>query len=664
MSASEVGWRVEDHVKKWAWVPYQVAPDLADRSSPRRWLTHRRFVLAVPDDKPRFAAKLDATALAEVPTDVRADLIAGADEILAGRWTLLGVRRQDMEGPDWFFDPRTGRTAPSTRYCFAIDHRSEEVTGNIKQIWELSRMQHVTVLAAAFALSGDERYADRAGQHLRSWWARNPFLSGVHWTSGIELGLRLISWVWARRLLEAWAGTPRLFEENPAALEQIWWHQRYLARFRSRGSSANNHVVAEAAGQLVSSLAFAWFAESERWAAQAGTLLEEELAKNTFPSGVDREMASEYHGFVAELGLLAAAEADRAGRPLSDGTWQVLCRMVDVMAATVDVSLRPARQGDGDDGKGLLLGPPEANRYMSLLALGRRVLGAPDWWPACPPDANSILVASLADKHAGLERPRSRPYHFADAGMTILRSRPDEGPEIWCRLDAGPHGFLSIAAHAHADALALEVRHNGTEILADPGTYCYNSEPAFRSYFRSTLGHNTVEVGHQDQSTSGGPTLWARHAQSRVTGLQVDEDGEAMVWSAEHDGYKVLDPPVTHRRTVKLFRGRRLLEIVDTVETVGHHPVRVAFHLGPDVSAEMGSNATVERRWSAGQVGSATATLHLPQGPTWSLWRGSTDPVLGWYSCRFGKKQPSVSLVGECTCSGRLDLQTLLQFQC
>ena len=49
--------------------------------------------------------------------------------------------------------------------------------------------------------------------------------------------------------------------------------------------------------------------------------------------------------------------------------------MVDVMAATVDVSLRPARQGDGDDGKGLLLGPPEANRYMSLLAFGRRVLG-------------------------------------------------------------------------------------------------------------------------------------------------------------------------------------------------------------------------------------------------------------------------------------------------
>ena len=121
MSASEVGWRVEDHVKKWAWVPYQVAPDLADRSSPRRWLTHRRFVLAVPDDKPRFAATLDATALAEVPTDVRADLIAGADEILAGRWTLLGVRRQDMEGPGLVLRPAD--RSDGSEHALLLRHR-------------------------------------------------------------------------------------------------------------------------------------------------------------------------------------------------------------------------------------------------------------------------------------------------------------------------------------------------------------------------------------------------------------------------------------------------------------------------------------------------------------------------------------------------------------
>ena len=77
--------------------------------------------------------------------------------------------------------------------------------------------------------------------------------------------------------------------------------------------------------------------------------------------------------------------------------------------------------------------------------------------------------------------------------MTILR-----GPgEIWCRCDGGPHGFLSIAAHAHADALSVEVRHDGVDVLADPGTYCYHGQPEWRQYFRSTLGHNTLRAGRR-----------------------------------------------------------------------------------------------------------------------------------------------------------------------
>ena len=147
------------------------------------------------------------------------------------------------------------------------------MTGNVKQVWELSRLQHVTLLAAAYAVSGSDTYADAAARQLSSWWDENPFLSGVHWTSGIEIGLRLVSWVWTRRLLDDWPGAADLFEDNPTALAQIWWHQRYLAAFRSRGSSANNHVVAEAAGQLVAALAFPWFPESQKWADASAALL-------------------------------------------------------------------------------------------------------------------------------------------------------------------------------------------------------------------------------------------------------------------------------------------------------------------------------------------------------------------------------------------------------
>ena len=96
--------------------------------------------------------------------------------------------RTDLKRPDWFRDPVTGRRSDPDQYAFRVDHRSEEEVGNVKQVWELSRLQHLTLLATAWFLTKDERYAGRVADHLRSWWRENPFLSGVHWTSGIELG--------------------------------------------------------------------------------------------------------------------------------------------------------------------------------------------------------------------------------------------------------------------------------------------------------------------------------------------------------------------------------------------------------------------------------------------------------------------------------------------
>src|SRR5439155_21204039 len=104
--------------------------------------------------------------------------------------------------------------------------------------------------------------------------------------------------------------------------------------------------IAEAAGQLVASCAFPWFGESESWRRKSAQLLERELIRNTFPSGIGRELASGYHCFAAELALLAAVEADARDRPLSPATWQRQCAMVDSAAALLDERLRPPRQGD------------------------------------------------------------------------------------------------------------------------------------------------------------------------------------------------------------------------------------------------------------------------------------------------------------------------------
>ncbi len=540
MSPAEMAGRGLAVSRRAAWSRRQVLPG-AEIPLPPGLLEDRAFPTPLPHGTHEH-----------VPTAAADAVIAAADRILAGDWSLLGTGRPDIADPDWFLDPVTGRRAPQHTLAFRIDHRDESRTGNVKTVWELSRHHHLTVLASAWWLTGEDAYAQLLAEQLRSWWSENPFLSGVHWTSGIELGVRLVSWAWVRRLLHEWPKVEELFDVNPEALAQIWWHQQYLAAFRSRGSSANNHVVAEACGRLVAACAFPWFAESETWRRDAAQQLQRELRSNTFDSGVNRELASDYHRFVTELGLVAATEAEAAGHPVEQRTWDLLAASLDAAAAMVDVSGRPPRQGDGDEGRALVLDDPDGDPWGQLLALGGALVGDLPWWPAQRETvAGTVAAALLPALPVVSARPQRAPRVFPDAGMTLLRTCPEDGPEIWCRCDGGPHGFLSIAAHAHADALSVEVRYDGVEVLVDPGTYCYHGEPQWRGYFRSTLAHNTLEIDGENQSSDGGPFLWTKHASTEVSQADVPDEG-VQTWTAHHTGYARLDPALRHERTVSL----------------------------------------------------------------------------------------------------------------
>ncbi|MFD9137908.1 alginate lyase family protein [Streptomyces bottropensis] len=618
--------------------PREVGGRVGDTLRRRRWRSAPPRSPAVTGA--RFTAVLPAGTVAAVPPHAAKRLVTAADRLMDGHAEYFGVLRDDLADPDWCHDPKTGRRAPWA-HAFDVPYRDEDAVGDIKQIWELSRHQYLTVLAAAYAVTGDERYAERVAAHLRSWWAANTPLRGVHWTSGIELGIRLLSWVWVRRLLDGWPGAAGLFEGNPVAHRQIWHHQRWLAAFPSRGSSANNHVIAETAGQFAAACAFDWFPSSARWRTDALRSLERQLRANTFPSGLNRELATEYHGLVLELGLAALAEADAAGVPVPATVRLVLLRMTDALAAVVDNRLRPPRQGDADDGHGLVVDGAGTDRWASLLATGDAVFGRLDWWPAVTgTDVRTPLLAALVRPHPregtapAVARPATRPDRFADAGMTILR-----GPqEIWCRCDGGPHGFLSIAAHAHADALSLEVRHDGVDVLADPGTYCYHGQPEWRRYFRSTLGHNTLELDGDDQSVSGGPFLWTRQARSRV--LVADTSGQGVArWCAEHDGYE----PSVHRRRVELTAASRELRVSDEVRGP-RRAVRLAFHLGPAIAADL-VGTVAELTWTRDGE-DRSAVLELPGQLSWRAHRGESDPPLGWYSAGFGRKEPVTTLIG------------------
>ena len=101
------------------------------------------------------------------------------------------------------------------------------------------------------------------------------------------------------------------------------------------------------------------------------------------------------------------------------------------------------------------------------------------------------------------------------------------------------------------------------DILADPGTYCYHGEPAWRSYFRSTIAHNTIELDGRNQSSDGGPFLWLRHANAPE--IEVADTGEARSGPPSTTA-TCRSPAGRHRRSVRLDRASRSVDIVDEIE--------------------------------------------------------------------------------------------------
>jgi hypothetical protein len=97
-----------------------------------------------PPGERGFTAVLPPGTEALVPGPARDAVLASAGALLDGEWDVLGVARTDLAAPDWFHDPVTGRRSAPDRYCFRISTRSPEQTGNIKQVWEISRLQHLT----------------------------------------------------------------------------------------------------------------------------------------------------------------------------------------------------------------------------------------------------------------------------------------------------------------------------------------------------------------------------------------------------------------------------------------------------------------------------------------------------------------------------------------
>ncbi len=574
-------------------------------------------------------------------------LLDEAENYLRGDYNFLNITCREPS-LNWHLDPQNNKLAP-LMFALDLNYRDVGLVGNVKNIWEKNRHHHLTVMSAAYALSQEEKYAFAVAEQLQDWIAKNPFPLGVNWSSSLELGIRLISWVWIDRLLRGSEVHELLFGESGVLWPSIYWHQWLISKHYSHGSSANNHLIGEIAGLFISSCHWPVFPLSKRWQSLSWNILEQEISRQTFPSGLNREQAFSYHIFTTEFFLLAGIEAEMHQIAISDQYKSLVQSMLEVIPPLTDVGGNLPRYGDGDEGMVLQIRPHQSSRTDWLFRLGRQWLCA----KVPLPDRNSgYLAASLVnfpakDTVGKISLPNSS-FAFSDAGLYVLAQNRGKPQEIVCLADAGDLGFLSIAAHSHADALAFTLSVGGVPIIVDPGTYVYHTDNHWRNYFRSTKAHNTITIDDLDQSKSEGIFLWTRKAKTKVLDWKKTDDGGVL--TAEHDGYTCMNEGIIHRRQITL--NQQGLEILDRLQGKGVHHIEWRLHFSPQCSVTLQEECCLVK-WHSGLL-----AIYLDRQIQWNLLQGETDG--GWYSSGFNIKQPTATLVGSTEIKGSIVLKNSL----
>ena len=569
-------------------------------------------------------------------------LVDRGDALLQHRFDIFELTDLELgDELDWHHDPRTGRSFPH-RPSHRIDHRDARRYGDVKYVWELNRLQHLVTLALAARLSERAELVTEIALQLRRWRAANPVLEGVNWKSPLELGMRLLSWSQLLFLL------PDERELRESGLDElIFQHQEVVRRFYSRHSSANNHLIGEMVGLYVSSTLWET-PESARWRAAAKERLVEAMTKQVGDDGVSLELSTEYHLFVTELFLTAAARGEVVGDPFPRSYWRRLCTMLDFVAAVRDRSGNFPRFGDGDGGTTLLFPGGDAARasFLAGLAEGSWTAGAQEWLRGL------MLLWGLEPQALPLERCPTPPV-FEGGGYTALavdRGGPEERLAVF---DGGALGMPPTYAHGHADALGFWLSWCGQEILVDPGTYRYEALSGWRDVFRSTASHSTVRVDGMDQSEIAGTFLWRHAAKASIE--RIEEDEHRLSATASHDGYKRLAQPVEHHRTLSLAKQRPEVSILDRLVGEGKHLIELFFHFAPECEVRQAGEALFEISTPGVRL-----LLELDPGLERTIHRGDEELRLGWTSRSFGSKEPSTVLVAAASLDLPCDLESLI----
>jgi hypothetical protein len=607
-----------------------------------------------------FAGVEDVSAIAKVFPDHQRAVVTAAAAATQNRFDLLGYRNLWFGNPiDWHLDPVWRRRSPRVHWS-RLNPLDMATVGDSKIVWELNRHQWLVQLAQAYAMTGDERYAQACMDGVGSWLEANPSGIGINWSSSLEVAYRLMSWSWMLLLLRN--STALSGNRLVSVLAAIWRHANHVSRYLSHYFSPNTHLTGEALGLFYAGVLFTEFNEARRWRDLGSRILIAQSVSQICADGMHFERSTCYHRYTAETYQQFVLLAQRNGFPVPAEVIDRLRRVMEFLLAIRRPDGWIPEIGDADGGRLLPLVDRAQCDPRGIFAVAAAMLRVGDFaWASdgLTPEVAWLMgsesVRAFEAVHAVRPtRPSSRV--FPSGGYAIMKSG-------WTRdahqmiVDVGPLGCSFSSGHGHADLLSIQCAAFGEPCLVDAGTYCYTAEPEWRNFFRGTAAHSTVMIDGRHQVEPEGPFSW--RARPAVALREWHSNADCDFVDADHDAYA----PIRHRRRV-MFVKPDYWVVIDDLTVPGDdltvpgsdpmtrnvtgsdfHQVDAAFQFAPmHVSVDAGS--WVRANTPGGNsfwIGSFASTSIQTSVKT-----GDLTPIRGWFSSDYGQRTPAPMVIYSC----------------
>ena len=211
---------------------------------------------------------------------------------------------KDYKSIDWHIDFKSGYRWKENEWYRNIRYGHLDSV-DIKVPWELSRLQHLPIMAAFYTHCRDIKFATEVIDQILDWISTNPPRYGVNWSCTMDVSIRVINILVSIDLLRV-AGYKIDKEIDLIINVSIYSHARHISKNLEWSEFVRgNHYLSNVMGLFVSSIYLQSSTETNSWLIYSAQELIAEADRQFMGDGSHFEESTGYHCLCTEMLTIA-----------------------------------------------------------------------------------------------------------------------------------------------------------------------------------------------------------------------------------------------------------------------------------------------------------------------------------------------------------------------